>query len=84
MPNKPQTFESEIKRILGEKYYEGAGTDFTAQNIIDLHEQELSLQRQEWIEKIDKLPFNTVPRLGGGVIELINKDDVINLLTKEK
>lgn len=26
----------ELRRIMGDKYYEGVGTDFTAENIIDL------------------------------------------------
>ena len=40
-------FKKEIKRILGYRYYEGVGTDFTAQNIIDLHSQSLSHYKKE-------------------------------------
>lgn len=32
----------ELKKIMGDKYYEGAGTDFTAENIIELFRKYLS------------------------------------------
>ena len=40
-----EKIEQELKRIMGEKYYEGEGTDFTAENILDLirNEQQIKL-----------------------------------------